>query len=72
MSNRKTDMPDTSPVALLQVAYTVFESREIALNWLESPIKALGEEVPRKLLGTPEGSRRVYQVLAKNEAGDFS
>lgn len=72
MSKRKTDMPDISPVALLQMAETVFESREIALNWLESPIKALGEEVPSKLLGTPEGCRRVYQVLAKIEAGDFS
>lgn len=72
MSKRKTDMPDISPVALLQMAETVFESREITLNWLESPIKALGEEVPSKLLGTPEGCRRVYQVLAKIEAGDFS
>tara|TARA_Y100001001_G_scaffold141623_1_gene145791 strand:+ start:3353 stop:3571 length:219 start_codon:yes stop_codon:yes gene_type:complete len=72
MSKRKTDMPDISPAALQQTAETVFESREIAMNWLESPIKALGEEVPSKLFGTPEGCKRVYQVLAKIEAGDFS
>ena len=54
------------------MAETVFESREIALKWLERPVNALGGEVPKELLRTPEGCRRVCQVLAKIEAGDFS
>ena len=72
MSERKVDTPEISPVMVERRAETVFESREIALKWLERPIKALGGEIPNKLLGNPEGCRRVYQVLAKIEAGDFS
>ena len=72
MSERKGETPKISPVMVKRSAETVFESREIALRWLEHPIKALGGEVPSKLLGSPEGCRRVYQVLAKIEAGDFS
>lgn len=72
MSERKADTPEVSQVMVERRAETVFESREIALKWLEHPIKALGGEVPSNLLGTPEGCRRVYQVLAKIEAGDFS
>jgi putative toxin-antitoxin system antitoxin component (TIGR02293 family) len=65
-------MPDISPVTVQRMAETVFESREIALKWLERPVNALGGEVPNELLRTPEGCRRVCQVLAKIEAGDFS
>jgi uncharacterized protein (DUF2384 family) len=72
MSERKVSTPHISPAMVERKAETVFESREIALKWLERPIKALGGEVPSKLLGNPEGCRRVYQVLAKIEAGDFS
>lgn len=72
MSRREADTSNISPGSVQQMAETVFESREIALQWLECPIKALGGEAPSKLLGTPAGCRRVYQVLAKIEAGDFS
>ncbi|PTB99663.1 hypothetical protein C9993_01875 [Marinobacter sp. Z-F4-2] len=69
MSERK---PETSSAMVRRMAEGVFESRAIALKWLEHPNKALGGEVPSKLLGSSEGRRRVYQVLAKIEAGDFS
>jgi uncharacterized protein (DUF2384 family) len=72
MSERKASTPHISPVMVERRAEAVFESREIALKWLERPIKALGGEVPSKLLGNSEGCRRVYQLLAKIEAGDFS
>jgi uncharacterized protein (DUF2384 family) len=72
MSERKASMPHISQVMVERRAETVFESREIALKWLERPIKALGGEVPNKMLGNPEGCRRVYQLLAKIETGDFS
>lgn len=72
MSERKASAPHISPVMVERRAETVFESREIALKWLASPITALGEEVPITLLETPEGCRRVYQLLDKLEFGDFS
>jgi uncharacterized protein (DUF2384 family) len=72
MSERNADIPDVSPVTVRKLAETVFESREIALEWLECPVNALGGDVPSELLRTPEGCRRVNQVLAKVEAGDFS
>jgi len=53
MFERKGETPEISPVMVERRAETVFESREIALKWLERPIKALGGEVPSKLcLGT--------------------
>lgn len=54
------------------MAEAVFESREKALEWLESPITALEGKTPKQLLGTPEGCQRVLQVLKKLETGDFS
>jgi len=72
MSEKKADTPEISPVMVERRAETVFESRKIALKWLKRPITALRGEVPSELLGSPEGCRRVYQLLAKIEAGDFS
>ena len=72
MSEREAAMPNVSSESVQQRAETIFESREIALEWLERPIRALGGAVPRELLRTPEGCRQVYQVLAKIDAGDFS
>ncbi len=72
MFERKADMPDISPESVKQLAETVFESREIALKWLEHPVNALGGDVPSELLRTSEGCRQVCQVLAKIEAGEFS
>lgn len=72
MSEREAPIPNVSPESVQQRAETVFESRQIALKWLESPVRALGGAVPSELLRTPEGCRRVYQLLAKIEAGEFS
>ena len=72
MSEREGDTPTISPGTVSQMAETVFESLEIALKWLERPVKALEGEAPCKLLGTQEGCRRVFKVLVKIEAGDFS
>ena len=71
MSVRKASK-HISPIMVERQAENVFESREIALRWLESPIKVLGGEAPSMLLGTPEGCKRVFHVLAKIETGDFS
>lgn len=72
MSEREAAIPKVSPESVQQRAETIFESRQIALEWLERPVRALGGAVPSELLRTPEGCKRVYQVLAKIEAGDFS
>lgn len=64
--------PQQTPVSIQLTAEAVFESREKALEWLESPIKALGGEVPSQLLHTPEGCEQVFQILKKLETGDFS
>ncbi len=72
MSERKANTPEITAVTVQKMAEAVFESREIALKWLERPVKALSGDIPSELLRTPEGCRRVYQVLAKIEAGDFS
>lgn len=52
MSERKASTPHISPVMVERRAEAVFESREIALKWLERPIKALGggpKQAARKL-----------------------
>lgn len=58
--------------SVLQMAKTVFESQEIALEWLENPINALDGAIPSQLLENPEGRVRIYQILSKLETGDFS
>jgi putative toxin-antitoxin system antitoxin component (TIGR02293 family) len=61
-----------TPASVQLMAEAVFGSRKKALEWLESPIKALGGEVPRQLLHTPEGCEQVLQILKKLETGDFN
>tara|TARA_B100000678_G_scaffold185931_1_gene155399 strand:+ start:199 stop:411 length:213 start_codon:yes stop_codon:yes gene_type:complete len=68
----KKDKGHYTPASVLQMAETVFESQEIALEWLESPVNALNGERPSQLLKTSEGCARVYQILNKLETGDFS
>lgn len=46
MSERGVAMPNISPESVQQKAETKFESREIALKWLEHPVSALGGAVP--------------------------
>jgi len=53
-------------------AIQIWESEELALEWLRSPIAALSDERPCDFLGTQEGCRRVAEVLRKIERGNFS
>ena len=59
-------------VRLLQLAVDVWESHELAIQWLDSSVPALGGERPINLFDTFEGRRWVAQVLSKIEHGDFS
>jgi len=59
-------------VRLLSQAVDVWESREMAIEWLNSPVAALGGERPINLFDTFEGRRWVSQVLNKIEHGEFS
>lgn len=54
------------------VTETVFESRESALERLESPVPALSGAVSSKLLVTAGGCNQLLQVLKKIESGDIS
>jgi putative toxin-antitoxin system antitoxin component (TIGR02293 family) len=53
-------------------AVEVWESSDLALEWFQSPVPALGGEKPCDLLDTFEGRRWIAQVLNKIEYGDFS
>jgi|AntRauTorcE11898_2_1112593.scaffolds.fasta_scaffold15046_2 putative toxin-antitoxin system antitoxin component (TIGR02293 family) len=59
-------------VRLLSQAVDVWESRPLAIEWLNSPVVALGGERPITLFDTFEGRRWVSQVLNKIEHGEFS
>jgi len=57
---------------LIDQAIETWESKEAAMQWLDSPVGALGGERPCNLFDTFEGRRWVSQVLNKIEHGDFS
>jgi putative toxin-antitoxin system antitoxin component (TIGR02293 family) len=59
-------------VRLLKQAVDVWESRDMAIEWLKSSVPALGGEKPINLFDTFEGRRWVAQVLNKIEHGEFS
>jgi putative toxin-antitoxin system antitoxin component (TIGR02293 family) len=59
-------------VRVISKAQEVWESNEIALQWLNAPVAALGGKQPVELFDTFEGRRWVSQVLSKIEHGDFS
>lgn len=59
-------------VRLIDQAVRTWESKDLAMEWLGSPVPALGGECPRNLFDTFEGRRWVSQVLNKIEHGDFS
>jgi putative toxin-antitoxin system antitoxin component (TIGR02293 family) len=54
---------------VLARAIEVFESREDALEWLNSPIPTLGNKSPMSYLGTPDGILRVMNLLGQMEWG---
>ena len=61
---------DTARV--LRLARNVWESEAAAEAWLHSSVRALDGKTPIELLDTPEGRRRVSEVLRTIESGDFT
>ena len=60
------------PDSLVEVtarAIEVFGTREKALRWLRTPVRALGEHTPMSLLNSPEGLARVQDALGQVEHG---
>ncbi len=52
-------------------AIEVFETSELARDWLETENRALGGQKPRALLNTDAGAREVEDVLGRIEHGIF-
>lgn len=52
-------------------AVDIYQSEELAQEWLNSPIPALGGEVPSKLLNTDAGRELVRQTLHKMAYGEY-
>jgi putative toxin-antitoxin system antitoxin component (TIGR02293 family) len=50
-------------------AIEVFGSREKAMRWLRTPVRALGNQTPISLLHTREGLVRVQDTLGQVEHG---
>lgn len=59
-------------VRLIRQAEDVWESRDMAIQWLKSPVPALDGKKPTTLFDTFEGREWVSQVLTKIEHGDFT
>src|SRR5947209_11934587 len=57
---------------LIARATEVLESKEGAIQWLKSPIQALGWKTPLSLAQTVVGLREVENVLGRIEHGVFS
>lgn len=50
-------------------AIEVLGSREKAWEWLNSPVRSLGDRTPLSLLETPEGVAKVQDTLGRVEHG---
>jgi uncharacterized protein (DUF2384 family) len=50
-------------------AIEIFGTREKAMRWLRTPVRALGNQTPMSLLQTPEGLVRVRDTLGQVEHG---
>ena len=59
----------SSLVEVTARAIEVFGTREKALRWLRTPVRALGEQTPMSLLKSPEGLARVQDALGQVEYG---
>lgn len=57
---------------IVAVAADVLEDKERASRWLRKPNRALGGEVPLRLLDTEVGSRQVETILGRIEHGAYS
>lgn len=56
---------------LMLKAVKVFASQELATQWLQTPIPALGNARPYDLMDTFEGRKWIDQVLGNIESGEF-
>jgi putative toxin-antitoxin system antitoxin component (TIGR02293 family) len=59
-------------VRVYMMASDIYGSIEHASEWLNTPIPALGGEVPSELMTTPAGRELVRQTLRKIEYGEYS
>lgn len=59
-------------LGLLNYAHRVFGDRDIALEWLRTPIGSLAGESPIALCDTFHGRQWVRQALRAIECGEFS
>ena len=63
-------MQGSDPVVdVVAKAIEVFGTRERALRWLKTPVRALGDQTPVSLLNTPEGVAQVQDTLGRVEHG---
>ena len=53
-------------------AETVFDTFEVALDWLKNPNRALGGDVPLSLLDTDAGAVQVEEILTRIDYGIYS
>jgi len=75
--NLMTDKTPPSNIAsefesLVRYAAEVFECEKIALEWMESPVAALGGWRPYDLCQTQKGREQVATMLRKIELGEFT
>ncbi|MFM2481310.1 antitoxin Xre/MbcA/ParS toxin-binding domain-containing protein [Celerinatantimonas sp. YJH-8] len=52
-------------------AAQIYDSMELAKEWMNSPIPSLGGEIPATLLDTHAGRELVRQTLRKMEYGEY-
>lgn len=48
-----------------------FDARSWLINWLDTPVPALGGAKPGDLITTPEGRKVVTQLLQQMQSGAF-
>lgn len=72
---KRLDMPTSDRLyRLAQVvaeATTVFGSRPKAVQWLQTPLQALGGDTPMARLGTEIGAARVLELLSAVDHGVY-
>ena len=59
-------------IRLYRQAIEVFGNKELAIEWIKSPVPALSGDTPESLLDTFTGRKWVSDVLRKIEYGEFS
>lgn len=75
---RRESVPEQQSEALLDTAkvylkaVAIFEDKDLAAEWMNTEIPALGGQKPLELMDSFEGRRWVTRVLGHLETGDFS